>query len=137
MRGREQYQGDRAKLNFPGSVKEYAKELEEEIATRGADANGAGEVGTEKKGAAKGGRSKAGGGGKFAYPVGQQVKVLYDDGVWYPGRIKAQRMATTGGGGAAQEEYDILLDDGVTELTSSFPDPDIEIVTDGGDKDHG
>lgn len=141
-----EFQGERAKLNFPERIKEYTKELEEEMQQRkteaagetrsvdnvGQTAGGVGDkaVGDSQVNKAKSAKSK--GGGKFAYPVGQRVRVLYDDGVRYPGKIVAQRLVRPGGG-AAKEEYDILLDDGATQLSSGLPDPDIEIVT-GGDE---
>jgi hypothetical protein len=144
-----EYQGDRAKLNFPERVKEYARELEEELLLRAADASGdaargdeagdtaggAGGVGDKGGGEAQAGKSKGGkskGAAKFAYPIGQRVRVLYDDGVRYPGKIIAQRRQVRAGGSTApKEEYDILLDDGDTELTSTLPDPDIEILGGG------
>ena len=97
----------------------------------GVRAEGKGNRGGAPVSSKGGGRGR--GGAKFSYPVGQRVRVLYDDGVWYPGKIQAQRLVAAAGGRAqAQEEYDIVLDDQVTQLTTQLPDADVEIVTDAG-----
>lgn len=143
-----EYQGERAKLNFPERVQEYAKELEQQIAVREAESTpdvsaaaaadsaqeGGGVVAAGVDGGAKGGVKAKGKSAraKFEYAVGQRLRVLYDDGVWYPGKIVAHRFVQKGpGSNVGHSEYDILLDDGETKLTSPNPgsDPDIQIIT--------
>jgi hypothetical protein len=130
-----EYQGERAKLNFRENLKEYAKELEQEALDRAAEAasQAAGPAHAVPDAAGAGAGAKAGGkggkkGAKFGVALGQRVRVLYDDGQWYRGKIVAQRHAPKQQGPGTEELYDIVLDDN-THLTTSLPDPDIQILS--------
>jgi hypothetical protein len=75
-------------------------------------------------GGGEGGGGAEGGGEEAGCPagLGRAVEVLFDDGRWYRGAVRAVRRATR-----ARWELDVLFDDG-DEDTVRFPDPEVRLA---------